>query len=233
MNFNLLHFKNEPYQNYQNYIYDVLDMEGCEIVDKLLSGFSEFSVKGISDSMEHIKRRHFELTETEMIEKTLETGQKQGIFAIEYESGMDQETFKDMMYSALYELTEDISKQFVDAVRPFRDTFVYDAKCCIGYGIDKDFNLSKTNKIEIALKVSDDPFSTTGFEISTAYPAMEKSAEVIKSMEVLKKEYGISEKQMSVYRAKRKFRENIKESRSNFMKEKENEKMMGSMFSSR
>lgn len=232
-NYDLEHFKHEPYQNYQNYFFDLLDQEGSDIVDKLLDGFSEFTEKGINTSMQHIERRHFDMTEEEMVDKSLSTGQQQGIFATGYDEPMDKETFKDMLYSALFELGEEISKQFVDYDNPFRNVFTYNAGCCVGYGIDKNFNLVKTNCIELALKVSDDPFSKTGFEISTTYPSMNKTSTIIKSNEALKKEYNISERKISSFKAKQQFRKNIKMSKTEVAENRDEKNMISDEFKNR
>lgn len=232
-NYKLAHFKNEPYQNYQNYFFGLLDRDGGDIIDKLLNGFSEYSENGIHTSIQHIERRHFDLSEKDMVNKALKTGQQQGIFATGYDEPMDRDTFKDMLYSALYELGEDISKQFVDYDNPFRGVLVYDAGCCVGYGIDKNFNLVKTNCIEIALKISEDLFSETGFEITTSYPSMNKAAETIKNNEALKKEYKINDKQISAFRAKQQFRNNIKELKHDLAENKDDRKMISDAFKNR
>lgn len=50
----------------------------------------------------------------------------------------------------------------------------FTADYCVGYGIDSKFNLLKTNDVRLAFRVSDDPFSKTGFELSTAYHSLKK-----------------------------------------------------------
>jgi len=207
-NIYLAHFKHEMYQNYENYFCDLLDGLGVDIVDELLSEMSASG--GPLTSGDHIKQRHLDMTERDMVDLALKTGQVQGIFAAGYDNSMNHDDFKEVVYSALWELENKIAKEFVDGTKPFSKELVYDAKEFIGYGIDKDFNLVKSEVINICFGLSDDPFSKLGIKIETAYPSFHGKNEIIKSLDALKKEYNIDEKQLQRFKSMQKFREDIK-----------------------
>jgi hypothetical protein len=217
-NMNLLHFKNEPYQNYENYIYDLLDAEGADIVDTMLSNKS--NAYGAKSTGEHIEQRHIEMTEKDMVHMALKTGQIQGIFAMGYDNPMVRDDFKDMIYGALWENAEKMAQQFVDYRMPFQKTFNYNTSEFIGYGINKDFNLVKADSIGIVFRLSDDPFSKLGIEIETVYPIITENGEIIKNKDALKKEYNIDDRDLIKFKTKQHFRDNIKEIKGRIKEER-------------
>lgn len=208
-NVNLEHFKNEPYQKYRDYLYNLLEEKGSGIVDTLLKNPSASNLS--ETSWQHIERRHVDMSEKDMVDLTLKTGQVQGIFATAYDcEPMDHEDIKDTLYTALWDLAEKIAQEFVDYAVPFEHPFIYNVGSFIGYGINEKFNLVRADSIDIIIKLSDDPFSETGIEIATAYPSIYDTGDIIKNKDALKKEYGLHENDMIRYKNRQKNRKSIK-----------------------
>lgn len=196
----LSHFKNELPENFEKYFIHLLDEKGMDIVSEMVSHMVS---KDSESAKEHIERRHLFIEESDMVETALNTGQPQGAFAFTYKNPMSFEDLADCILDALYENANIIASQYADGIGNFNLNISSEYKNPIGYGINSNFDLVKSNKLEVVLKESDDLFSPIGLRIDTCYPVIStQSKDIIKSKEALIDEYQISENDMSRYKFK-------------------------------
>lgn len=212
MNVALEHFKHESSKNYKAYIEDILYEEGNTAISDMLKHIMPVT-KGEhfrETADEHITRRHIDMTEEDMVNEALKTGKTQVIFAYSYDNPMEKEDILDGVQTVMWENMSTISKEWVYG-KYLNLKLMYSDQEMMGYGIDENFNLVKSNKLFVALREDDDPLSKTGLAIDTCFPYLDRDSKIIKSREALMKEYNISDLDMKKFDRKKNFRSRLKE----------------------
>lgn len=206
----LENLKNESSRKYKKYLEDELYEGGNELVEKMISHIRPARDRSLKETAEaHIENRHIGKTEDDMVTDALCTGKTQSVFAYGYDNPMSKEDVIDCIQTALWEKLDQIARGWTMS-RNFKGNILFEADCTLGYGIDENFNLVKTNKMLLVLRQDDNPLSKTGLCIDTCFPQFDKDSEIIKSKDVLVKEYHISAHEMRKYEERRDFIGNMK-----------------------
>ena len=157
-------------------------------------------------AMEHIKKRHFNKSEKDLVMETLRTGRNQGVFTSEdLKREMSDEELYNAIAETIIENVDYIANEFVSNKKIF--DMKISAQLCynVGYGLNDRFELVNTNTIELALMENyyrDAPYY---FKIQTCYnKCLYNKEDIIKTLEQLKEEYKISDCDIERYEQKRK-----------------------------
>ena len=201
-------FKKEPYEKFRDYLLDILDKKGIEIVKEMLD---HIMPKQNETAREHIQRRHMTMDEEEMVTEALTTGQNQGLFAYGYKNPMTFDEICDCVLDAIYDNIDQIAKEYVYGTGKFDMPIESKYDYPIGYGINSNLELVKSNTIRVMLTENKDPQAEFKLQIDTCIPIVSNtSKEIIKNRDALIDEYHISRKELEKYRYKQQKRSDYK-----------------------
>ena len=160
---------------------------------------------------EHIQRRHMTMDEEEMVTEALTTGQNQGLFAYGYKNPMTFDEICDCVLDAIYDNIDQIAKEYVYGTGKFDMPIESKYDYPIGYGINSNLELVKSNTIRVMLTENKDPQAEFKLQIDTCIPIVSNtSKEIIKNRDALIDEYHISRKELERYRYKQQKRSDYK-----------------------
>lgn len=201
-------FKKEPYEKFRDYLLDILDKKGIELVKEMLD---HIMPKQNETAREHIQSRHMTMDEEEMVTEALTTGQNQGLFAYGYKNPMTFDEICDCVLDAIYDNIEQIAKEYVYGSGRFNMPIDSKYNYSIGYGINSNLELVKSNTIRVMLTESDNPLDDFKLQIDTCIPIVSNtSKDIIKNRDALIDEYHISQKELERYRFKQQKRSDYK-----------------------
>lgn len=224
MNESLKYFLSEKLEKYQTYVMDkIYDFETT--AEKVISNMIENSISGQGENAyKHIIRRHLSMEEKEMVDLALISGQSQATFAFDNKNIMTHDNISDikgLLVDAFIENSKEICIEQLKTEGHMRKLFSYDNGDVIGIGIDSNFNLVSTKTIAFACQTDINPLSETGICITTAYPDLSKSEEVLKTKEQLMEEYNLTEKDMQKFKFRKNHMEIYKENKERLYKANE------------
>lgn len=222
MNESLKHFFYESVENYQNFLMTkIYDGDAIDEINKLITN----GISGENENAyQHIVRRHLSMNEDDLVKIAIKTGQGQSIFAFGQDNYMTHDDFDDiksLMLDAFSENSKEIALEQLKTEGHMRKLFTYKNNDVIGIGIDSNFNLVSTKTIAFACQTDINPLSETGICITTAYPDLSKSEEVLKTKEQLMEEYNLTEKDMQKFKFRKNHREIYKENKERLYKANE------------
>lgn len=201
-------FKKEPYEKFRDYLLDILDKKGIELVKEMLD---HIMPKQNETAREHIQRRHMTMDEEEMVTEALTTGQNQGLFAYGYKNPMTFDEICDCVLDAIYDNIDQIAKEYVYGTGKFDMPIESKYDYPIGYGINSNLELVKSNTIRVMLTENKNPQAEFKLQIDTCIPIVSNtSKEIIKNRDALIDEYHISRKELERYRYKQQKRSDYK-----------------------
>lgn len=201
--FDINTYRNESHTHYLNYLLDMLYTKGIDIVDLLTHNLCQYDkLNNRIFSKDHIIQKHLKLDEMDIVKDSLKSGQSQAVFAYSYGKSMTWEELKDLIYTALFEKAEIISRSIAYDTHPLKETIPCKMGETIGYGINQNLDFVKTDELAMKLCLSNDPISQIGIELRTVYPLISRQDEIIKPHETIIQEYDISEKQFSNFKRK-------------------------------